>query len=218
MSTPPSHLLLRLSPLLTSTASLTFTFCEHLYLAPYLSLRPATTAPNSNPDHQAGGTSRGPDPNVLLPIYIDRWFRPAFSVILTLYPLTWATAIANLATTASSRKAGLSVSTPSGALYLAGLALSAAHMLWGLRAKGLLDAIRSKNNSDLLVDGAAKRVVAETVTPEEEGDSRENNHLVDGRDSVAVLAAWIQLNTWRGVLADLPAWVCFFVGFLLSES
>lgn len=159
-------LLIRCTPLLSTTTSLTFALCEELYLRPYTTLCPSSRD----------------SANAMLPAYIRGWFRPGFTVILTLYPLTWVTATANLVLT------GHRPSPRVWSLYSAGLFFSIAHMLWGPKAKGLLDRIRAQQ------------------------------HRLHADDSVAVLKTWLRLNAARSLLVDLPGWACFFAGFLLSEK
>lgn len=121
-------ILLRILPVLSTTSTLTFTFCEYLFLVPY------TNYPN-----RLHGTV-----NEALPPYVSRWFPPAFRYILVMYTFTWGVAVANLAV----QMDGLSISGPSSgtnaaawSLYLVGLVFSIGHMAWGPKAKGLMDAI-----------------------------------------------------------------------------
>ena len=118
-------LLLRLAPVLTTTAYLTFTCAEDLYFKPYMF--PAL--------HKAS--------NALLPMYITIWYTRGMILIFTLYGLTWATAIANLPVADL-----LGRSWPSFALYMLGLMFSIGHMLWGPKAMGLLNAIKKREGRD----------------------------------------------------------------------
>lgn len=74
--------------------------------------------------------------------------------------------------------------------YRAGLVFSILHFAWGYRAMWLLGTIRNDGNDD--------------------EDER--------KDNVAHMKAWLQVNAWRGGLADLPSWLCYFVAFMLSEG
>ena len=118
-------LLLRLAPVLTTTAYLTFTCAEDLYFQPYL-------APSL---HKAS--------NDLLPFYITIWYTRGMILIFTLYSLTWATAIANLPVADLLHSSGSSF-----ALYMFGLMFSIGHMLWGPKAMGLLNAIKKREGGD----------------------------------------------------------------------
>ena len=118
-------LLLRLAPVLTTTAYLTFTCAEDLYFKPYL----------SPPLHKVS--------NDLLPLYINIWYTRGMILIFTLYGLTWATAIANLPVADLLHASG-----PCFALYLLGLVFSIGHMVWGPKAMALLNAIKMRERND----------------------------------------------------------------------
>lgn len=111
-----------------------------------------------------------------------------------LYPLAWATAIANLAVPDEGLNLRGETNTSKAAfgLYLAGLLFSVGHFLWGPRAKALMGAISGGKSVD---------------SPG--GD-------IETRDKVSVLKVWIKMNIVRGLVVDLPGWACFFAGFLVA--
>lgn len=113
--------LLRLSPVLLTTSSLTFSLTQYIFLKPYLDLPPQTVT--------------RPQVNKVLQPYMRRQFPSGLATILVLYPLTWVTAIANLTV---GRRA---LTGPARGFYLAGLVFSVGHMLWAPRAKGLMEEI-----------------------------------------------------------------------------
>ncbi|PWY83908.1 hypothetical protein BO94DRAFT_625442 [Aspergillus sclerotioniger CBS 115572] len=161
ISTQQLQLLLHYTPLLTTTGTLMFTLCEDLYLRPFTHLDPLAV-------------------NEILPSYIARWFPAGFSVILTLYPLTWITTMVNLLRMHGPQR------RHAWRWHAAGLFFSIAHMWWGRRAKTLLDTIRRSPAQPQLPNG----------------------------DPVTLLAAWLRLNVRRGLIADLPAGICFLIGAL----
>ncbi|EJP61201.1 hypothetical protein HC256_009840 [Beauveria bassiana] len=113
--------LLRIAPLLSTSAYLTFTAAEDLYFKPYLDPSVAKAA------------------EALLPAYIAIWYSRGMVLIFTIYPLTWCTAIANLPVDKLVQQ-----SKPAFILYILGLAFSLGHMLWGPRAMSLLNSIKEK--------------------------------------------------------------------------
>jgi hypothetical protein len=38
------------------------------------------------------------------------------------------------------------------------------------------------------------------------------------KDNTASMVAWLRVNVIRGVVADFPAWVCYFVAFVWSTG
>ncbi|KUI64394.1 hypothetical protein VM1G_11191 [Cytospora mali] len=74
--------------------------------------------------------------------------------------------------------------------YRAGLCFSALHFAFGYRAMWLLWTIRKDGNDD-----------------EDEK-----------KDNVAYMKAWLRVNFWRGLLADLPSWLCYLVAFILATD
>jgi len=85
------------------------------------------------------------------------------------------------------------VSGPSRNWYIAGAALTAAHMAFGKKALGL---------------------IAEIV--EEDGEKVASEKKK--RPSTAAMAEWIRMNALRSLVTDLPAWGCYLVGFLVWSS
>ena len=107
--------LLRLAPLVTSTASLTFAHDQHLFFSPWL--------------HQ----SYQPEANALLPRWFHICLKRALVVIITLYPLNALFAIANLYTCSEGRVK---------VWYWSGLAFTMGHFLFAKNALGLLDRVQ----------------------------------------------------------------------------
>lgn len=117
--------LLRLAPLVTSTASLTFAYDQHIFYSPWLQL---PSPPSSSSANKETTTLRA------------RYFRiclqRALVVIATLYPLTALFAVANLLTGANGN---------GGKWYWAGLVFTGAHFaLYATRAVRLLEKVRSE--------------------------------------------------------------------------
>ena len=164
---------LRIAPVLLTTSSLTFSFTQYLFHKPYLTLPPQTR----------------PQVNNLLRDYIHQQFPSGLATILVLYPLTWATAIANLTSFGNRIKIPPLTGT-SRYLYLAGLVFNVGHMLWAPRAKALMEEIGGiRSRGDVSAEG----------------------------DNVALLGSWLRLHVTRSILADFPSWVCFTAGFLLTR-
>ncbi|OBT75966.1 hypothetical protein VF21_05748 [Pseudogymnoascus sp. 05NY08] len=116
-----SLVLLRLVPLLSTTAYLTFTCAEDLYFKPYLVDSVVEAA------------------NVVLPRYITVWYTRGMILIFTIYPLAWVSAIANLPVGDLLHK-----SQAAFILYVLGLFFSIGHMFWGPRAMYLLNSIKTE--------------------------------------------------------------------------
>lgn len=38
------------------------------------------------------------------------------------------------------------------------------------------------------------------------------------KDNTAAMEAWVRVNAVRGILADLPGWVCYFIAFVTATS
>ncbi|KAI1087827.1 hypothetical protein F5B19DRAFT_46669 [Rostrohypoxylon terebratum] len=38
------------------------------------------------------------------------------------------------------------------------------------------------------------------------------------KDNQATMADWVRMNRTRGLVADIPSWICYFVGFLFAMS
>ena len=115
--------LLRLAPIITSTASLTFAHDQDLFFRPFI--------------HE----SQRQKSNAFLPGWSKEALPRAFWVIFALYPTTAALTLTNIYTgdAGEARK-----------FYWAGLAFTFGHFLFGMKALRLLDAIendKSKGNS-----------------------------------------------------------------------
>ncbi|KAI0007056.1 hypothetical protein F4779DRAFT_593484 [Xylariaceae sp. FL0662B] len=39
-----------------------------------------------------------------------------------------------------------------------------------------------------------------------------------GKDNCTAIADWVRLNVVRGLTADLPGWICYFVAFMISVT
>ncbi|KAI1822718.1 hypothetical protein F4861DRAFT_373261 [Xylaria intraflava] len=191
---PPALVLLRLVPVLTTTSSLTMTFCEDLFLRP-------------NTEHNQAGRNHV---NRVLPSYIARFFPRGFAYILIIYPASWASAIANLAVRTPSMhpyahdpsSPNLAAARAAWGLYAAGLVFSLAHFAWGPKARDLMNSIaRSQPSTD--------------PDPDPDPNAKGGGENA-AADQIPTLEAWLKLNTVRGLLVDVPAWACFLVGFLIS--
>ena len=73
-------MILRIASLLASTACVTYTGAEDLYLRPFGNFRSDLRA----------------EANLVVPAYKDRWFPPSLTVIFTLCPLAIGTATTNV--------------------------------------------------------------------------------------------------------------------------
>ncbi|KJR79974.1 uncharacterized protein SPSK_00601 [Sporothrix schenckii 1099-18] len=194
-------LLLRSTPMVLSAAAVQFDYSQYLFLRSFLDL-PADLEQKNG---AAPPESRS-QVNTVLGHFIHRQFPAGLSAILTLYPLTWVVAGANLALGhPASRLAallgldgdgGLGIAPAARRLYIAGLVCSVGHMLFGPRALDLMQTIGA-------LGGKAGK---DTETPEKKHD---NLHL---------LQTWLQLHLTRTFLADVPGWLCFTGAFLLSVA
>lgn len=129
-----------------------------------------------------------PHANRLLPAH-GRWLWPGLGVVGSSWGLSIATAITNLSLTrAAAGFQGWGVVTDK--WYRAGLCFSALHFVFGYRSMWLLWTIRKDGNDD---EDANK-------------------------DNVAYMKAWLRMNVWRNVLADLPSWLCYLVAFIIATE
>ena len=131
--------------------------------------------------------------NRMLPSH-SRWTRRGLAVIFITYPLSIATAAVNLARHDNgkvdlSRNASYNARVAAG-FYLAGLIFSVLHFPFGPRAMGYLKRVGEDSGSD---------------------DDPE-------KDNTANVVSWLRINAIRGVVADVPSWVCYFAGFLFSMA
>ncbi|MCJ1453598.1 hypothetical protein MMC28_003945 [Mycoblastus sanguinarius] len=118
--------LLRLAPLLTSTATLMYAYDQHLFFSTWL---------HDSYRHEA---------NNLLPRWFNICLKRALRVIVTLYPLSITFAVANIYTGMQKESSNASL------WYWSGMAFTVGHFLFGKKAIRLLDAIetdQSKGNS-----------------------------------------------------------------------
>ncbi|KAI1776652.1 hypothetical protein F4818DRAFT_411322 [Hypoxylon cercidicola] len=201
----PALVLLRVLPVMVTSSTLTFTFCEDLFLRPHTRL---------------SGTARD-HVNGVLPPYVKRWFPRGFAYVLVLYPATWALGIANLAVrtvsmhpySQHSSTANLAAARASWGLYAAGLIFSMAHFAWGLKARGLMDTVAGNGSAAVVHNANSGKDGNNAIS----GNEVSREEALDGiNDSIPTLRAWLRLNAIRGISVDVPAWACFFVGFLLS--
>lgn len=173
--------LLRVAPLLSATSSLTFTLCEDTFIRPLMHESSST----------AGKEARR-HVNSILPSH-GRWTRRGLTVIFTTYPLSIATAIANLARSDAhvdlSKTASYNARVAAG-FYLTGLLFSVLHFPFGPSAMACL-----------------KRVADNKGV---EGDEK--------ADNTASMVSWLRINLTRGLVADLPSWACYFVAFMFSMT
>ncbi|KAI0010867.1 hypothetical protein F4779DRAFT_575760 [Xylariaceae sp. FL0662B] len=167
--------LLRAVPFLASTSALTFTVSEDLFM------RALKVDPQLRPHA-----------NRILPAHVRAWLPGALAVVFGTHPLAIAAASANLCIrdfhvdlTGARYNQRLAAG-----FYLAGLAFSVTHFLFGVRALKLLFSMRN--------------------------DTNVHNDLA--KDNSTALKAWVHLNAICGVISDLPAWVCYFVAFVAGSS
>lgn len=167
--------LLRVAPLLAATSSVTFTWCEDFFIRPLIT----------------NDTELRSHANRILPRH-GRWLWSGLAIVFTTYPLSIATAAANLAHKNGSVDIhGVELRQRiAGGFYLAGLIFSVLHFPWGHRAMHLLRTIRQDTNV--------------------EGDK--------AKDNTAIMATWLKLNALRGLSAEIPSWICYFVAFMVAMS
>lgn len=187
-------LLLRSTPMVLSAAAVQFYYSQYLFWRPFLDL-PGDLQDKGKIASQEGRAQV----NTLLGHFIHRQFPAGLAAIFVLYPLTWVVAGANLALSRpTSRLASLlglsgtsDIVLAPGAryLYTAGLVFSVGHMLFGPRAKNLMETI----------GGLGEKANGER--------KRENLYLIQ---------TWLQLHVTRTFFADVPGWLCFTAAFLLS--
>ncbi|KAI1490016.1 hypothetical protein F5X96DRAFT_670137 [Biscogniauxia mediterranea] len=129
--------------------------------------------------------------NRVLPAHVKAWIPGAFSLIIGLYSLSISTAAANLGV----RDIHVDISGASrnqhlaAGFYLAGLVFNLVHFVFGRHAVTRLFSLRSDKGVN--------------------GDR--------DRDNSASLKAWVHINAIRGIVADLPAWICYFVAFIVAN-
>ncbi|KAK3318102.1 hypothetical protein B0H66DRAFT_532616 [Apodospora peruviana] len=174
--------LLRVAPLLSATSSVTFTLSEDTFIRPLVH-----TAPSASSLELRRHVNR------ILPSH-GRWTRRGLFVIFITYPLSIATAAANLARHDNgqvdlSGDATYNARVAAG-FYLAGLAFSVIHFPFGPRAMSLLKRVREDSGND--------------------SDATQDN--------TSSMVSWLRVNAIRGVVADVPSWVCYFAAFLFAMA
>lgn len=172
--------LLSVAPLLSATASVTFTISEDTLIRPLMHTSPVLAEMEAR-QHA----------NRILPGLMG-FTRNGLTIIFTTYPISIATAAANLArhdgSVAFSKYANTNSRIAAG-FYLAGLIFSFLHMAFGPSAMKLLEAVRK----DKGVDGDVKA------------------------DNTANMLSWLRINIIRGAVADFPSWGCYFVAFMFAS-
>ncbi|KAF2964425.1 hypothetical protein GQX73_g9128 [Xylaria multiplex] len=164
---------LRVAPLLAATSSLTFTICEDMFIRPLVTYRPDLR----------------PHANRILPAH-GQWIWGGLSIIFSMYPISIATAAANLAARddmVDIMGFGTRQRIAAG-FYAAGLLFSVLHFPFGKRAMHLLWTIRNDKNNDDDIKG----------------------------DNSALMAAWLRVNAVRGLVADFPGWACYLVALVVG--
>ncbi|KAI3337160.1 hypothetical protein HD806DRAFT_475864 [Xylariaceae sp. AK1471] len=162
-------MILRIAPLLASTACVTYTGAEDLYLRPFGNFRSDLRA----------------EANLIVPVYKDRWFPPSMAVIFTLYPLAIGIAITNVLTEGNLEVPGtLGVGHQFATnFYLAGALFSTLHFAFGPRDLAIVKRMNEKE-----------------------------------KDNGKAMADWVRMNLVRGVLTEVPSWLCFLAGFIAATT
>ncbi|CAK7201903.1 hypothetical protein SEUCBS139899_004618 [Sporothrix eucalyptigena] len=186
-------LLLRSAPMVLSAAAVQFDYSQYLFLRPFLDLPADHQKDKAKPTKEESNDEGRTLVNTLLGHFVHRQFPAGLAAILVLYPLTWVVAGANLALgRASATAAGRTALIPAARyLYTAGLVFSIGHMVFGPRAKDLMETIGALGDK-----ATVKR------------DDKEDN--------LTLLQQWLRLHLTRTFVADVPGWLCFTAAFLLS--
>lgn len=131
--------------------------------------------------------------NRILPAQ-STFVRRGLPFIFLSYPLSIATAAANLARQDNGSLSFAGDAAPraraAAAFYTAGLVLSVLHFPFGPSAMACLKRV----GEDKGVDGDPKA------------------------DNTAAIVKWLKINAIRGLVADFPSWVCYFIAFLFVMS
>ncbi|KAI1420995.1 hypothetical protein F5Y12DRAFT_770330 [Xylaria sp. FL1777] len=162
-------MILRIAPLLASTACVTYTGAEDLYLRPFGDFRSDLRA----------------EADLVIPAYKDRWFPPSLAVIFILYPLAIGTAVTNVFVDGNleiPRELGADQGFAS-YFYLAGALFSALHFAFGPRDLAIIKRMNEKE-----------------------------------KDNGKAMADWVRMNLVRGVMAEVPSWLCFFAAFITATT
>ncbi|KAI1342716.1 hypothetical protein F5Y15DRAFT_266129 [Xylariaceae sp. FL0016] len=171
---------LRVLPLLSATSYITFAFAEDVFIRPLV-----------HDGSSAADIKLRRHANRILPSF-NTFTARGLPFIFTTYPLSFATAAANIflnddTAVSFSRDAGPGPRLAA-LCYAAGLFFSLLHLAFGPAAMAHLDRVAADQGS--------------------EGD-------VKG-DNTASIASWLRLNAIRATVADLPSWVCYLVAFAAS--
>ena len=158
MTTSMGLNLLRLTPVLSSTANLMYAHDENLFLSSWV-----------QPSYRERANS-------LLPSWFSHWCPRALLVILVGFPASMVSGISSV-----SIKSWPLQENGAHKWYWAGIAFTFAHFIYGPRALRLLDDIQE--------------------------DRPKGN-------STTSMEKWLKMHRMRTFTADIPAWVCFLVGFL----
>ncbi|KAK7187307.1 hypothetical protein DPSP01_011286 [Paraphaeosphaeria sporulosa] len=188
---PRALTLLRLTPLLSTTASLTHAYMEYLTTTSFLAAPPTSnaltrtilgsTAPVPRKPTAAAALAAATD--VLLPAWFVNFFNTGLWSVLALNSTTLVSAAANLWAVGGLGEA-------SGKWYFAGFAAAVAHLAFAPAVAGSVEGLYR-----LCVEGCKG----------EEGKSEE------GR-AAKLLGEWVGWHKVRLWSVDVAAWVCFGVG------
>ncbi|KUI71854.1 hypothetical protein VM1G_07485 [Cytospora mali] len=173
--------LLSVAPLLSATSSITFTLSEDTFIRPLMHTSPVETE-----------LERRHHTNRALPSLIG-FTRNGLAIIFTTYPLSIATAAANLARHDANVNISAHAATRprvAAGFYLAGLIFSVLHFPFGPGAMRHLNHVKD----DMGVEGDP------------------------GADNTASMVSWLRINSTRAFVADLPSWTCYFVAFMVAMS
>ncbi|RYP28942.1 hypothetical protein DL767_006977 [Monosporascus sp. MG133] len=205
--------LLHAAPLLFATSSLTFTVCEDIFIRPLVELPlPGLTTAAATSSFSSGAKEGEEERKKKLRVHNNRvlpghgrWLRGGLGIVFSMYPLSIATAVANVNIATATALPPMAVK-----LYTVGAVFSALHMVFGPRAMSLLASIREdKNNVRSAAETKAKRGLSSgwlwwfTETP----------HYYE--DNTAAMEAWLWLNAVRGAVTDFTQWACYLVAFVL---
>jgi len=169
--------LLSAVPLLSATSSVTFTLCEDTFIRPLMYT--GTLVSDVELRHYA---------NRILPGQ-GRFIRRGLPIVFITYPLSIATAAANAARHDGRVDIyGDNDARLAAGFFLAGLAFSLLHFVFGQKAVALLKQVRENKGID--------------------GDPV--------ADNTAMMSSWLRINAIRGLVADVPSWACYFSAFLLA--
>ncbi|KAI1120769.1 hypothetical protein F5Y10DRAFT_289320 [Nemania abortiva] len=119
--------------------------------------------------------------------------RRGLPFVFITYPISIATAVTNIVQSDSGvtfARDGAPQARAAAVFYLAGLIFSTLHLLFGPAAMAHLDHLGADKGLD--------------------SDPR--------ADNTASIVAWLKINTIRGLVADIPSWICYLAAFLSATS